>query len=51
VVERSPDEAFAASLANIFAKTGSRVVTFRNPLQNDEASNTIYAAWTGHRAP
>ena len=37
-----PDQAFKAVLANVFATSDARVVTFDNPLQDRDASNTVY---------
>src|SRR5882762_10257572 len=37
-----PDETFKAALANVFATSDARVVTFDNPLQHRDASNTVY---------
>src|SRR3954447_21464312 len=37
-----PDEAFNAVLANVFATSDTHVVTFDNPLQGRDASNTVY---------
>jgi spermidine synthase len=37
-----PDQAFRAVLANVFATSDAHVVTFHNPLQDREASNTVY---------
>jgi spermidine synthase len=39
-----PDEAFRAGLAAAFAHVECHVVRFHNPLQNREASNTVYVA-------
>jgi len=39
-----PDEEFCAVLASVFATAQARVVTFPNPLQNRDATNTIYVA-------
>jgi spermidine synthase len=41
-----PDEAFLQALASAFATARAHVVTFHNPLQNRQASNTIYVART-----
>src|SRR4051794_8809293 len=37
-----PDQAFKAMLADVFATSDAQVVTFRNPLQDRDASNTVY---------
>ena len=37
-----PDEAFTAVLADVFATSEAQVVTFDNPLQGRDASNTVY---------
>jgi spermidine synthase len=37
-----PDQAFMAVLANVFATSDAHVVTFDNPLQDRDASNTVY---------
>ncbi|HEV7877642.1 spermidine synthase [Bradyrhizobium sp.] len=37
-----PDAAFKAVLANVFATSDAHVVTFDNPLQDRDASNTVY---------
>ena len=37
-----PDQAFKAVLANVFATSDAHVVTFDNPLQDRDASNTVY---------
>jgi spermidine synthase len=39
-----PDEAFGAALASVFATSQAHVVTFHNPLQDRDASNTVYVA-------
>lgn len=39
-----PDEAFGAELAAVFAHVETHVVTFHNPLQNRDATNTVYVA-------
>ena len=39
-----PDEDFQASARGVFAGCEARVVRFRNPLQNREATNTVYVA-------
>jgi spermidine synthase len=41
-----PDEAFAARLADVFAETRAEPVTFHNPLQNRESTQTVYVART-----
>ena len=42
-----PDEAFIATLGSVFASSEAQVVTFHNPLQDRDASNTIYVATRG----
>jgi spermidine synthase len=37
-----PDQAFKALLAGVFATSDAHVVTFDNPLQDRDASNTVY---------
>jgi spermidine synthase len=37
-----PDENFKAALAGVFAMSDAHVVTFDNPLQDRDASNTVY---------
>jgi spermidine synthase len=37
-----PDQAFKAVLASVFATSDAHVVTFDNPLQDRDASNTVY---------
>jgi spermidine synthase len=37
-----PDEGFERALAGVFATSAAHVVTFDNPLQHREASNTVY---------
>jgi spermidine synthase len=37
-----PDQAFEAVLASVFATSDAHVVTFDNPLQDRDASNTVY---------
>jgi spermidine synthase len=37
-----PDETFSAALASAFAASQAHVVTFDNPLQDRDASNTVY---------
>lgn len=39
-----PDEVYAAVLAQVFADVAAEVVTFANPLQEREATNTVYLA-------
>ncbi len=41
-----PDEEFVRALASTFATARAHVVKFHNPLQNREASNTVYVAGT-----
>jgi spermidine synthase len=37
-----PDETFTAALAGVFATSQAHVVSFDNPLQDRDASNTVY---------
>jgi spermidine synthase len=37
-----PDESFTAALASVFAASEAHVVAFDNPLQDRDASNTVY---------
>jgi spermidine synthase len=37
-----PDQTFTAALASVFATSQAQVVTFDNPLQDRDASNTVY---------
>jgi spermidine synthase len=37
-----PDQTFEAVLAGVFATSDAHVVTFHNPLQDRDASNTVY---------
>ena len=39
-----PDDDFSAVLAEVFATSHAHVVRFHNPLQNREATNTVYVA-------
>ena len=39
-----PDDAFTARLGNVFAEARAEPVTFHNPLQNREATQTVYLA-------
>ena len=41
-----PDAPFEAALAEVFAESEARVVTFDNPLQQATAANTVYVART-----
>ena len=41
-----PDEGFTARLAEIFAEAHAEPVTFHNPLQNREFTQTVYLAST-----
>ena len=41
-----PDEEFMAALRDVFASAQSHVISFPNPLQNREATNTVYVATT-----
>jgi hypothetical protein len=36
---------FRATLAEVFSSAQAVVVAFRNPLQDREATNTVYLAW------
>jgi spermidine synthase len=40
----APDEEFTALLARVFATARAEVVDFPNPLQENDASNTVYVA-------
>ena len=40
-----PDEMFRATLTEVFSSAQAHVVEFHNPLQNREATNTVYLAW------
>jgi hypothetical protein len=42
----APDDEFMAALGEVFSRSQSHVVCFPNPLQNREASNTVYVATT-----
>ena len=39
-----PDDDFSATLAEVFATSHAHVVSFHNPLQNREATNTVDVA-------
>jgi spermidine synthase len=39
-----PDESFSAVLGEVFADVRAEIVSFRNPLQEREATNTVYLA-------
>lgn len=39
-----PDERFTATLGRVFATSAAHIVTFPNPVQGGEASNTVYLA-------
>lgn len=41
-----PDEAFSAALAEVFATSKAEIVRFHNPLQQRDATSTIYLATT-----
>lgn len=41
-----PDQNFTARLDRVFAKTQAEPVTFHNPLQDREFTQTVYLAWT-----
>jgi spermidine synthase len=41
-----PDEEFNAALAEVFAASHAHVVTFHNPLQDRDATSTVYVATT-----
>jgi len=40
-----PDEMFRATLAEVFCSVEAHLVKFHNPLQDREATNTVYLAW------
>jgi len=40
-----PDEMFRATLAEVFCSVEAHLVKFHNPLQEREATNTVYLAW------
>jgi len=40
-----PDEVFRATLAEVFSSVKAHLVKFHNPLQDREATNTVYLAW------
>jgi spermidine synthase len=42
-----PDEEFKAVLAEVFAEVNAEIVSFHNPLQEREATNTVYVALLG----
>lgn len=42
----SPDEAYLAVLAEVFVDVAAELVSFPNPLQGREATNTVYLATT-----
>jgi spermidine synthase len=42
-----PDEEFKAVLAEVFAEVKAEIVSFHNPLQEREATNTVYVALLG----
>jgi spermidine synthase len=46
-----PDDAFTAVLAGAFATVAANVVRFPNPLQDREATNTVYIGTTAIEAP
>jgi spermidine synthase len=41
-----PDEEFMSALGEVFSAVESHVISFANPLQNREATNTVYVATT-----
>jgi hypothetical protein len=41
-----PDDAFIAALREVFSGAQPHVISFPNPLQNREATNTVYVATT-----
>ena len=41
-----PDDAFTALLADVFTGVRAEVVSFHNPLQERDATNTVYLART-----
>jgi len=40
-----PDEMFRATLTEVFCSVEAHLVKFSNPLQDREATNTVYLAW------
>jgi len=40
-----PDEMFRATLTEVFCSVEAHLVKFHNPLQDREATNTVYLAW------
>ena len=40
-----PDEMFRATLTEVFCSVEEHLVKFHNPLQDREATNTVYLAW------
>jgi spermidine synthase len=40
-----PDEMFRETLAEVFCSVEAHLVKFHNPLQDREATNTVYLAW------
>ena len=40
-----PDEMFRATLTEVFCSEEAHLVKFHNPLQDREATNTVYLAW------
>ena len=42
----APDEEFEAALREVFSTSDAHVISFSNPLQNREATNTVYVATT-----
>jgi len=44
-----PDEEYLQVLRGTFPRVSSRVVSFPNPLQGGEATNTVYVAQMGER--
>ncbi|MEU4743078.1 spermidine synthase [Actinosynnema sp. NPDC023658] len=41
-----PDDAYTAALTDRFARVDAEVVRFHNPLQDRDATATVYLAWT-----
>lgn len=41
-----PDDGFTARLADVFATARAEPVTFHNPLQDKDFTQTVYLAWT-----
>jgi hypothetical protein len=43
-----PDADYLSILSTVFAEVATEVVTFPNPLQDRDASNTVYLATKPH---